>query len=249
MSSKDVITPLGILPGNAQEYSTIDISHQPLLTGHLAVPAPPRPHPRSLQALGHRALVEPGGRSSGTRRDWTVSPLSPPPSPGLFPSSPNPLHPASSPGTQTHTGLRRGDGGPGGRCGGEARARQHPPRWPSCTSSGARSARASRVWGRGGGWGANSDATRALRPPATACPGRDRSLLLLPHYRGERGWRRSQTAAEGAGRPLGSLARIKYLLCFVWPLGEGQEGCSIRPELPARRGPEVEAGFGPRAPH
>lgn len=41
----------------------------------------------------------------------------------------------------------------------------------------------------------------------------------------------------------------KYLLCFVWPLGEGQEGCSIRPELPARRGPEVGAGFGPRAPH
>ena len=50
------------------------------------------------------------GRSSGTRRDWTVSPLSPPPSPGLFPSSPNPLLPASSPGTQAHTGLRRGLG-------------------------------------------------------------------------------------------------------------------------------------------
>lgn len=60
-------------------------------------------------------------RSSGTRRDWTVSPLSLPPSPGLFPSSPKPLHPASSPGTQTHTGLRRGDGGPGGAGGKQGR--------------------------------------------------------------------------------------------------------------------------------
>lgn len=60
------------------------------------------------------------------------------------------------------------------------------------------------------------------------------------------GWQRSQTAARGGGGGLrGSLARIKYLLCFVWPLGEGREDCRIDPELRAKRGGPRGAGGAP----
>lgn len=231
------LPPLGILQGKTQEDSTIKIYHQPLPAGHPGHPcpatSPSRPHSRSLQALDHQALVEPEGRSSGLG----VSPLLLAPlQPGCF----SPLPISSSPRTQTHTGLRWGWQGRGAP---PPPTRPHRPSW---TSSGARLARVSWVWDGGGEWGADSDATRGLGPPTPTPPG-PRSILAaqasLPGRTAGAG-RGARRLPREVGRPPGSLARIKYLLCFVWPLGEGREGCRIDPELPAGRGGAGPGGGG-----
>lgn len=71
--------------------------------------------------------------------------------------------------------------------------------------------------------GVDSDATPT--PPQA-----DRSLPFpasLPR-RAARAGRGARRLRRGRGGLLGSLARIKYLLCFVWPLGEGRRGLSHR---------------------
>lgn len=103
------------------------------------------------------------------------------------------------------------------------------------------SAGASRVWGLG--WTAMPP--KGASPPATPAQGRDRSPPLRPHYRGELPGLAAEPdgcGGAGAGGLLGSPARIKYLLCFVWPLGEGREDCRIDPELRAKRGGSRGAG-------
>ena len=94
--------------------------------------------------------------------------------PGCFSALPIP----SSPRTQAHTGLRWGWAGA-----------QRPPTSSSLAfSDKLRLPVGSSLLGLGwrSGMGANSDATRGLGPPPPPRPGRDRSLLLRPHYRGER---------------------------------------------------------------
>lgn len=50
---------------------------------------------------------------------------------------------------------------------------------------------------------------------------------------------------SGWGGLLGSLARIKYLLCFVWPLGEGQGGRSHRSRAACKARPGGRRGWRP----
>lgn len=71
---------------------------------------------------------------------------------------------------------------------------------------------------------------RESHPHPNPAPGRDRSLPFPASLPRRAAWagRGARRLWRGRGGLLGSLARIKYLLCFVWPLGEGQGGLSHR---------------------
>lgn len=104
-----------------------------------------------------------------------------------------------------------------------------------------------------GHWSARApgsgDATRGHRAPTPTRPG-TRSIPATPGSLA-----RSAAGAGGGARRLrrgwggllGSLARIKYLLCFVWPLGEGWGGLSHRSPGAGEAGPAGGEG-GAQAP-
>ena len=216
MSSKDVINPFRYPPGQdpggqhhkdtspKKRYLT---SLSRLVTLAILVPPPPpqQTSPKVLQALGHQALVEPEGRSSGLGLPTLTASLPP----GCFSALPIP----SSPRTQAHTGLRWGWAGA-----------QRPPTSSSLAfSDKLRLPVGSSLLGLGwrSGMGANSDATRGLGPPPPPRPGRG-SILAAPASlpgRTAGAGRGARRLPREVGRAPGSLARIKYLLCFVWPLG------------------------------
>lgn len=90
------------------------------------------------------------------------------------------------------------------------------------------------------------DATRG-HSPSTPHPVRARSIPAAPASlprRAAGAGKGARRLRRGQGGLLGSLARIKYLLCLVWPLGAGREGCSIDLELPARPGGAQGRGQG-----
>ena len=246
MSSKDVINPFRYPPGQdpggqhhkdtspKKRYLT---SLSRLVTLAILAPPPPRQQasPKVLQALGHQALVEPEGRSSGVGLPTLTASLPP----GCFSALPIP----SSPRTQAHTGLRWGWAGA-----------QRPPHLLLAGLLGQAQAP---VWleSPGSGMAERNGGEQRCHPraraPTPTLPG-PRSILAAPASLPGR----TAGAGRGArrlpwevGRAPGSLARIKYLRCFVWPLGEGQEGCRIDRELPAGRGPGAEAGLTLGAPH
>lgn len=154
MNSKDVVTPLGTLPGNtAEAWSTppIEVSCQPLCSASQGAPLPP--YPRPLQALGLPGL---GGQV--WPKKWDVPQLSLLPSPGWIPTPSSVLL-------------------------GKARSLV-------CSGSG--------VWGPE--WTAMPpEGTGPPPPPARDAIDSCHSGLFSEECCG--GWRRSQTAAEGVGRP------------------------------------------------
>lgn len=97
------------------------------------------------------------------------------------------------------------------------------------------SAGASRVWGLG--W--TTMPPKGAGPPTPPCPG-PRSIpaasASLPRRAAGAG-RGARRLRRGRGGLLGSQSRIKYLLCFVWPLGEGRGGLSHRSGAAGKAGP------------
>lgn len=76
-------------------------------------------------------------------------------------------------------------------------------------------------------------------PPSPPCPG-PRSIPAAPASlprRAAGAGRGARRLRRGRGGLLGSQARIKYLLCFVWPLGEGRGGLSHRSGAAGKAGP------------
>lgn len=102
---------------------------------------------------------------------------------------------------------------------------------------------------QGLGPGVDRDATQGRKPSSLTRPG-PRSIPTAPASLPRRAaWAGSgarRLRRGGGGGLLGSPARIKYLLCFVWPLGEGREDCRIDPELRAKRGGVQGRGRCPR---
>lgn len=115
-------------------------------------------------------------------------------------------------------------------------------------------ARVSWVWDGGAGWGADSDATRGLGPPPQPPPrpGRDRSLLLRPHYRGvQPGLAEEPDGCRGRWGGLPAPwpgLNIYYVLFGLW--GRGRRAVASIPSC--RRGGARRRGLGshsgPRTP-
>lgn len=90
----------------------------------------------------------------------------------------------------------------------------------------------------------------AAMPPSGRRPPQGSGLIdpcssgLITEERSPAGvGRGARRLRRGRGGLLGSLARIKYLLCFVWPLGEGRGGLSHRSRAWGEAGrPRGEAG-------
>lgn len=104
--------------------------------------------------------------------------------------------------------------------------------------------------GPGPGW--TGTPPEGTGPPTPTRPGRDRSLPLptsLPRRAAGAGGG-ARRLRRGWGSLLGSLARIKYLLCFVWPLREGRGGRSHRSRAAGESRPGRRRGRrpGPRPP-
>lgn len=99
-----------------------------------------------------------------------------------------------------------------------------------------------------GAWGGQRCHPRAQVPhPHPHTPG-TRSIpatpALLPKRAAGAG-RGARRLRRGWGGLLGSLARIKYLLCFVWPLGEGRGGRSHRSRAAGEARPGWRRGRSP----
>lgn len=99
-----------------------------------------------------------------------------------------------------------------------------------------------------GAWGGQRCHPRAQALQPRPAPGRDRSLPLRPHYRGELpGLAEEPDGCGGGGEA--SLApnpglNIYYVLFGLW--GKGGEDCRIDPELPAKPGQAQGLGRCPR---
>ena len=247
MSTKDVINPFRYPPGQdpggqhhkdnspKKRYLT---SLSRLVTLAILAPPPPRQQasPKVLQALGHQALVEPEGRSSGVGLPTITASLPP----GCFSALPIP----SSPRTQAHTGLRWGWAGA-----------QRPPTSSSLAfSDKLRLPVGSSLLGLGwrSGMGANSDATRGLGPPPPPRPGRDRSLLLRPHYRGERPGLAEEP--DGCRGRWGGLPapwpglNIYYVLFGLWGRGRRAVATIASCRRGGARGRGLGSHWAPRTP-
>lgn len=242
--------PLGIPqdPGGQHHKDTSPkhtkkIPHQPLPPGHtLAILAPPplpsRPLPKVAANFGHQALVEPEGRSSGLGIFHSHCL----PSSWLFLYSSIP----SSPRTQApHRPETRGWTGGAAAPTSSLPAfldKQERPSWLESPGSG--------ISGAGFG-GQIADATRGLGPPPQPPPPGPRSILLaapasLPGSTAGAG-RGARRLPREVGRAPGSLARIKYLLCFVLLWGGRRTVTSIPS---CRRGGARRQGLGSLgAPH